>query len=191
MLTERKSKRLQASIAIPVALALLVQHDVLIFYSLFLCLLLWPLVLVAVVGAWLLALEALVAKLRRKPASHLWTALLLALCLGPAFPWVNRPFDWIAAAHKLLRNEAEYTELIREVESRPVEDGVYVRDHMLHVELGPPRRYYFCWGGLADNTIGVIHDASRTLGLDDVDVFGGDLIDVTHLWGPWYLAAFT
>lgn len=59
------------------------------------------------------------------------------------------------------------------------------------VDGGPPQRVAFLWGGVSDNWFGVVHDASASMGSAPTEVFGGRLVQVTHLWGPWFYVAFT
>jgi hypothetical protein len=75
--------------------------------------------------------------------------------------------------------------------------------HQFMREPGPPERTAFPWpGGLLDNWRGVVYDPSNEL---DALVrkpraprdhparrfFGGDIIKVEHLEGPWYFCWFT
>lgn len=86
MLDERTSHSFQFVVALVAAVALLFQCD--LAGSVLLLFLVIP--ALAVFGtAYLLALDAMVAKPRGRPAGHLKTALVLAFVLGPAFPWVN------------------------------------------------------------------------------------------------------
>jgi len=184
MLDERSSKGMQLMLVIAVAIGLLFQCD--LSSGMGICLL--PFAYLAGFGcACLLALDALITKLRRKPAPHLKTALLLAivLALGPAFPWVNVPFCWLSAAHKLLRNQSHYTELVQRAEAGRAVPEFYL------TEKGPPALYSVCWGGIADNWYGVVHDRSQTFADAPRDVLGGALVRQLHLWGPWYYVQFT
>jgi hypothetical protein len=182
MLDERTSRGLQLVFAITAALALLFQCD-LVGTPLLLFLAVPGVALLAAVQ--LLALDAIVAWLRRRPDGHLKTALVLAVVLGPALPWTSVPFQWLSAAHKLLRNQSSYEQLVARAEAGEQVDGIYA------TEPGPTARYAFCFGGITDNWLGVVHDQSRTFGQAPSAVFGGDLVEVLHLWGPWYFVQFT
>ncbi|MFY9341913.1 MAG: hypothetical protein WAT39_05465 [Planctomycetota bacterium] len=178
MLDERTSRGLQLVVAITAALAMLFQCDLvggmLLFY-----LALPALAFFAAVQ--LLALDAIVARLRRRPARHLKTALVLAVALGPAFPWINVPFQWLSAAHKLLRNQSHYEQLIVRADAGEQVPGIY------DTGPGPTPRYEFVFGGITDNRLGVVHDRSRTFG----DAPPDEWVLVLHLWGPWYFVQHT
>lgn len=183
MLSPRTSKRLQLIVAIAAVLAMVFQYD--------LAAALWVLVIFPFFGiavsAWLLALDALVALVRRKTAWHLVSAAMLAMCLGPAIRYVYPPFDWLAAAQMLVRHESHYSELVQRADAGQVVDEIY------RTEEGLLRLYMFVWGawGPPDHCYGVVHDESRTFDGATEKVLSGDLVYEVHLWGAWYFAQFT
>lgn len=78
----------------------------------------------------------------------------------------------------------------------------------VQVDLGPPRRIAFSWGGIIDNWSGIVYDPSgevlraREFKKDwsnwgDPELrhvkrlFGGDMRYSFHLWGDWYYCSFT
>ncbi len=62
------------------------------------------------------------------------------------------------------------------------------------LDLGPPLRVAFVWGGFLDNWDGVIYDPSDTVQLEktkDRRIFGSDLFAVKNIEGHWYFCWFT
>lgn len=182
MLPPAISVWMQALLAGAVAGALCFQHDLLGGSSIMVAHFLYGAVALCA-GA--LAVDAVLWRLRHRARRHYISALALAAAIGPLFPWANAPFCWLSAAQKLSRNEKDYERCVREVQLGGSPREVYM------VDAGPPQRIAFLWGGISDNWFGVVHDASGSMGMAPQEVLGGRLVQVIHLWGPWFYAAFT
>lgn len=182
MLPPKFSKLLQIVFSWIVASVLLFQHDLCSsVFIMFAWLLPW--IAAAALGA--LAVDAVIWRLKHRAGRHYIGALLLAIILGPSLPWTNIPFCWVSAAQKLVRSEAEYEKLVADVAAGLRPAAVYM------IDVGPPLRIAFAWGGVADNWFGVVHDTSRSIGSAERDVLGGQLTRIMHLWGPWFYVEFT
>lgn len=178
MLEPRDSRIVQGLIATTFVVGLLFQCDLgESFDTAALMLLGWLAGFIVATG---LFIEALTARLRKRPAPHLWTALLLIVGIGPGIFVVNTPFLWISAAHKLLRNKDSYLEAVADGEAgRDLRVGFMYRS-------GPQHLYCFPWGGIADSWDGIAHDATGSLGRGPEGASVDELRVRLHLWGPWY-----
>jgi len=150
---------------------------------------------------YLLAVDLIAVWLVSRVIAHLWTApgLRLGLAVGIAVPLMfaceigSRDIGTYAY---LLRHHSAYQRVLEHVRRSPGRaagtfDGVEYR-----VEIGPTRVIFPWPGGLLDNWYGVVHDPSGGVTRAPQDeaireLFGGDIIGVRHLWGPWYLCSFT
>src|SRR5688572_10197151 len=108
MLSPSSSKRWQLAIACVVTLGLLFQLEM--HSSIPGLLLLLGVWLGVFVGSTILFLDALKARRRGAPSSHMWGALVLAVLLGPAIAYTQHAALWTAASLKLLRCESRRSE---------------------------------------------------------------------------------
>lgn len=108
---------------------------------------------------------------------------------------------------RFWRLQSQYEQQVAEILQLPDVEAEGRKGSVI-VDLGPPRRIAFSWGGIIDNWTGIVYDPSGEVlkaqnfkedwsNWDDPSLqhvrrlFGGDLRSAWHLWGPWYYCAFT
>lgn len=133
--------------------------------------------------------------------AHVWTAPGLGRCLAVGIAAslvveVRASSDEIGVHAYFLRHQSAYQRVLEHVRDSSVPDRGMFAGVDYQVELGPTRVAFPWPGGIIDNWFGVVHDPSGgvTRAPHDASIrelFGGDLIGVRHLWGPWYLCSFT
>ncbi len=140
---------------------------------------------------WLLLLCLFIRAVIRRWIRGVWgysrrTVLLMAL-FGPGLVVLFAPLDWIAATHKLLRNESEYTLLVeRALAGELVVPGVYM------VEEEPPRWVLITLShSWMMGMYGVVYfesDETEAEPVLEAAYKPGDLFDGCFpIYGRWYL----
>ena len=156
---------------------------------------------VLVLGGAILAIALLCLKQRKA----IGIALAMVVVIGLA--WFS-PIGWkTGTLFRMWRLESTYEKEIVRIMALD-DEALESFETFAEIEPGPPRRIAFSWGGIIDNWSGIVYDPSGEVlkaqqfkddwsNWDDPELsaikslFGGDLRNARHLWGPWYYCFFT
>ncbi len=128
--------------------------------------------------------------------------LLIAAGFFFGSPLLKRASLWM----EFQRVRPAYEQVVAQAEAgrtiprQRTPDGAYPT-----VDLGPPVRVAFNWGGLADNWHGIVHDPTEivrtargwgpdqhlTVAPEAQELFGGDIVRCTQLARGWFYCGFT